>query len=93
MQYFVTGATGFIGKRLVKKLLDTARRRQVYARWKAQRPRRFDRHLVVIGAGGSGLAAAIDQLELQLLTFGQAFKTGAFNHSAISPFICIKARF
>ena len=22
MQYFVTGATGFIGKRLVKKLLD-----------------------------------------------------------------------
>ena len=25
MQYFVTGATGFIGKRLVKKLLERAR--------------------------------------------------------------------
>ncbi len=32
--------------------------RKVYARWAAQRPRRFDRNLVVIGAGASGLVAS-----------------------------------
>jgi pyruvate/2-oxoglutarate dehydrogenase complex dihydrolipoamide dehydrogenase (E3) component/uncharacterized membrane protein YdjX (TVP38/TMEM64 family) len=39
-----------------KKLLDAVKARRVYARW--TRPARFDRNLVVIGAGSAGLVAA-----------------------------------
>jgi hypothetical protein len=41
----------------VKKVAD-AQRRKVYARWKTLRPKRFDRNLVVIGAGAGGLVTA-----------------------------------
>jgi len=41
---------------LAKKLLDAVRARRVYAGWK--RPSRFDRNLVVIGAGSAGLVSA-----------------------------------
>jgi pyruvate/2-oxoglutarate dehydrogenase complex dihydrolipoamide dehydrogenase (E3) component/uncharacterized membrane protein YdjX (TVP38/TMEM64 family) len=41
---------------LAKKAVDRVRARRVYARW--QRPRRFDRNLVVIGAGSAGLVAS-----------------------------------
>jgi uncharacterized membrane protein YdjX (TVP38/TMEM64 family)/thioredoxin reductase len=39
-----------------KKALDIMNRRKVYARW--SRPGRFDRNLIVIGAGSAGLVAA-----------------------------------
>jgi pyruvate/2-oxoglutarate dehydrogenase complex dihydrolipoamide dehydrogenase (E3) component/uncharacterized membrane protein YdjX (TVP38/TMEM64 family) len=39
-----------------KKLLDTIQARKVYAKW--PRPRRFDRNLIVIGAGSAGLVSA-----------------------------------
>ena len=39
-----------------KKLIDVFKRRRVYARWR--RPARFDRNLVVIGAGSAGLVSA-----------------------------------
>jgi len=38
-----------------KKLLDALKVRRVYARWRHAKPRRFDRNLVVIGAGAAGL--------------------------------------
>jgi pyruvate/2-oxoglutarate dehydrogenase complex dihydrolipoamide dehydrogenase (E3) component/uncharacterized membrane protein YdjX (TVP38/TMEM64 family) len=41
---------------LAKKVLDASRARTVYARWK--RPARFERNLVVIGAGSAGLVSA-----------------------------------
>jgi len=41
---------------LAKKALDVVRARRVYAPW--PRPRRFDRNLVVIGAGSAGLVTA-----------------------------------
>ncbi|MBT4519893.1 MAG: FAD-dependent oxidoreductase [Halieaceae bacterium] len=41
---------------IAKQVLAGARRRRVYARW--QRPKRFDRNMVVIGAGAGGLVAA-----------------------------------
>ena len=41
---------------VAKKVLDAIRARRVYARW--PRPRRFDRNIVVIGAGSAGLVAA-----------------------------------
>jgi pyruvate/2-oxoglutarate dehydrogenase complex dihydrolipoamide dehydrogenase (E3) component/uncharacterized membrane protein YdjX (TVP38/TMEM64 family) len=39
-----------------KKIVDLFRARRVYARW--PKPRKFDRNLVVIGAGSTGLVAA-----------------------------------
>jgi pyruvate/2-oxoglutarate dehydrogenase complex dihydrolipoamide dehydrogenase (E3) component/uncharacterized membrane protein YdjX (TVP38/TMEM64 family) len=41
---------------LAKKCLDMFKARKVYARW--QRPARFERNLVVIGAGSAGLVSA-----------------------------------
>nr|WP_295783363.1 bifunctional TVP38/TMEM64 family protein/FAD-dependent oxidoreductase [Rhodoferax sp.] len=43
---------------LARKLMDAAQRRKVYARWKAVRPKTFDRNLVVIGGGAGGLVSA-----------------------------------
>jgi pyruvate/2-oxoglutarate dehydrogenase complex dihydrolipoamide dehydrogenase (E3) component/uncharacterized membrane protein YdjX (TVP38/TMEM64 family) len=39
-------------------LVRWVQRRRVYAPWRARRPRRFDRNLVVIGAGSGGLVTA-----------------------------------
>jgi len=41
---------------VAKKLVEFARARKVYARW--PRPARFDRNVIVIGAGSAGLVAA-----------------------------------
>ncbi|HEY5897654.1 MAG TPA: FAD-dependent oxidoreductase [Burkholderiales bacterium] len=41
---------------VAKKIVDGVKARRVYARW--QKPRRFDRNLVVIGAGAAGLVCA-----------------------------------
>lgn len=43
---------------LAKKAVDAWRRRRVHARWAGRRPRRYDRNLVVIGAGAAGLVSA-----------------------------------
>jgi len=42
----------------IKWALDFFKRRKVYARWKAVKPRTFDCNLVVIGAGAGGLVSA-----------------------------------
>ncbi len=44
---------------VAKKTLDAIKARRVYARWAAQKPAQFDRNLVVIGAGSSGLVSAL----------------------------------
>ena len=41
---------------IAKRIVDWLKARKVYARWK--RPARFDRNLLVIGAGSAGLVAA-----------------------------------
>jgi dihydrolipoamide dehydrogenase len=41
---------------IAKKLVDAVKARRVYARW--TRPAKFDRNLVVIGAGSAGLVSA-----------------------------------
>ncbi len=41
---------------VARKIVDAVQARKVYARWK--RPARFDRNLVVIGAGSAGLVTA-----------------------------------
>ena len=44
---------------VAKRIVDALKRRKVFARWNAVRPSRFDRNLVVIGAGAGGLVAAL----------------------------------
>ena len=43
---------------IAKKIVDGVKARRVYARWAARRPRRFDRNMVVIGAGAAGLVTS-----------------------------------
>ena len=43
---------------LAKKIVDGVKARRVYAPWAARRPRRYDRNMVVIGAGAAGLVTA-----------------------------------
>ena len=43
---------------IARWIVAAVRKRQVYARWKGQRPSRFDRNLIVIGAGAGGLVSA-----------------------------------
>ncbi|PPE65671.1 FAD-dependent oxidoreductase [Caldimonas caldifontis] len=43
---------------VARRALGTVQRGRVYARWRSVRPRRYDRNLVVIGAGAAGLVSA-----------------------------------
>ena len=43
---------------LAKKAVDALKARRVYARWAHRKPKRYDRNLVVIGAGAAGLVTA-----------------------------------
>ena len=43
---------------IAKKLVERVRARRVYARWAKVKPKRFDRNLVVIGAGAAGLVTS-----------------------------------
>jgi pyruvate/2-oxoglutarate dehydrogenase complex dihydrolipoamide dehydrogenase (E3) component/uncharacterized membrane protein YdjX (TVP38/TMEM64 family) len=43
---------------IAKKLVDAAQGRKVYAKWKHLKPRRFDRNMIVIGAGSAGLVTS-----------------------------------
>lgn len=58
-----------------KRFLDYVKRRRVYARW--QRPPKFDRNLVVIGAGAAGLVSAyIAAVVKAKVTLVEAHKMG-----------------
>ncbi|MDP2255240.1 MAG: FAD-dependent oxidoreductase [Polaromonas sp.] len=61
----------------VNKALGFFKRRKVYARWNAVRPARFDRNLVVIGAGAGGLVSAyIAAVVKAKVTLVEAHKMG-----------------
>jgi len=51
--FAVLGLLPWIGKWIMAKI----KRRRIYARWR--RPKRFDRNLVVIGAGAAGLVSSL----------------------------------
>ena len=44
---------------IAKKIVAVVKARKVYARWAAVKPARFERNLVVIGAGSAGLVTAL----------------------------------
>jgi pyruvate/2-oxoglutarate dehydrogenase complex dihydrolipoamide dehydrogenase (E3) component/uncharacterized membrane protein YdjX (TVP38/TMEM64 family) len=43
---------------VAKKIVDVVRARKVYAKWAGRKPRRYDRNMVVIGAGAAGLVTS-----------------------------------
>ena len=62
---------------IVNKVLQFFKRRKVYARWKQLRPARFDRNLIVIGAGAGGLVSAyIAAVVKAKVTLVEAHKMG-----------------
>ncbi|WP_096697413.1 FAD-dependent oxidoreductase [Polaromonas sp. AER18D-145] len=61
----------------VNKVLQFLKRRKVYARWAKVRPARFDRNLIVIGAGAGGLVSAyIAAVVKARVTLVEAHKMG-----------------
>ena len=43
---------------IAKKVVDLVKARRVYARWAHLKPKRFDRNMIVIGAGSAGLVTS-----------------------------------
>jgi pyruvate/2-oxoglutarate dehydrogenase complex dihydrolipoamide dehydrogenase (E3) component/uncharacterized membrane protein YdjX (TVP38/TMEM64 family) len=43
---------------IAKKIIETIKKRKVYAKWNHVKPQSFDRNLIVIGAGAGGLVSA-----------------------------------
>ncbi len=44
---------------LAKKIVDSIKKRKVYAKWNHVKPQVFDRNIIVIGAGAGGLVTAL----------------------------------
>ena len=44
---------------IAKKIVDAVKARKVYAKWNHLKPKKFDRNLIVIGAGAGGLVTAL----------------------------------
>lgn len=43
---------------IARRIVEVIQKRKVYARWQDVRPKKFDRNLIVIGAGAGGLVSA-----------------------------------
>jgi pyruvate/2-oxoglutarate dehydrogenase complex dihydrolipoamide dehydrogenase (E3) component len=43
---------------IARKVVEAVQKRKVYAKWAGVRPQRFDRNLIVVGAGAGGLVSA-----------------------------------
>jgi len=79
---------------VVKKLLDMAKRRRVYARWASQRPQQFDRNLIVIGGGAGGLVSAYIAAAVKAkVTLVEAHKMGGdcLNYGCVPSKALIKS--
>lgn len=79
---------------VVKKVLDVVRSRRVYAHWEGQRPRQFDRNLIVIGAGAGGLVSAYIAAAVKAkVTLVEAHKMGGdcLNYGCVPSKALIKS--
>jgi len=62
---------------VARKIVDAVQRRKVYAKWAAAKPQRFDRNMVVIGAGAAGLVTSyIAAVVKARVTLVEAHKMG-----------------
>ena len=79
---------------LARRLTNAIQSRQVYARWKHLKPVRFDRNLVVIGAGAGGLVCAYIAAAVKAkVTLVEAHKMGGdcLNYGCVPSKALIKS--
>ena len=79
---------------LARRFMDLLQKRKVYARWKAVRPRKFDRNLIVIGAGAGGLVSAYIAAAVKArVTLVEAHKMGGdcLNYGCVPSKALIKS--
>lgn len=79
---------------IARRIVAAVRKRQVYARWKHARPARFDRNLIVIGAGAGGLVSAYIAATVKAkVTLVEAHKMGGdcLNYGCVPSKALIKS--
>jgi pyruvate/2-oxoglutarate dehydrogenase complex dihydrolipoamide dehydrogenase (E3) component/uncharacterized membrane protein YdjX (TVP38/TMEM64 family) len=79
---------------IARKIVDTVKKRKVYARWASVKPQRFDRNLIVIGAGAGGLVSAyIAAVVKAKVTLIEAHKMGGdcLNYGCVPSKALIKS--
>ncbi|MES3011143.1 MAG: FAD-dependent oxidoreductase [Pseudomonadota bacterium] len=79
---------------LARKVVEGFERRKVYARWASEKPKRFDRNLIVIGAGAGGLVSAyIGAVVKAKVTLVEAHKMGGdcLNYGCVPSKALIKS--
>ena len=79
---------------LARKVIEAIKKRQVYARWAAVKPKAFDRNLVVVGAGAGGLVSAYIAAAVKAkVTLVEAHKMGGdcLNYGCVPSKALIKS--
>uniref|UniRef100_UPI0035698133 TVP38/TMEM64 family protein n=1 Tax=Hydrogenophaga sp. TaxID=1904254 RepID=UPI0035698133 len=79
---------------IARRIVEVVKKRQVYARWQAVKPKSFDRNLIVIGAGAGGLVSAyIAAVVKAKVTLVEAHKMGGdcLNYGCVPSKALIKS--
>lgn len=79
---------------IAKWIVEQVQKRKVYARWASAKPKRFDRNLIVIGAGAGGLVSAyIAAVVKAKVTLVEAHKMGGdcLNYGCVPSKALIKS--
>jgi pyruvate/2-oxoglutarate dehydrogenase complex dihydrolipoamide dehydrogenase (E3) component/uncharacterized membrane protein YdjX (TVP38/TMEM64 family) len=79
---------------VARRVLDALKRRRVYACWASVKPHRFDRNLIVIGAGAGGLVSAYIAAAVKAkVTLVEAHKMGGdcLNYGCVPSKALIKS--
>ncbi|MES2424926.1 MAG: FAD-dependent oxidoreductase [Pseudomonadota bacterium] len=79
---------------LARRVVDGIQRRKVFARWAHAKPKKFDRNLVVIGAGAGGLVSAYIAATVKAkVTLVEAHKMGGdcLNYGCVPSKALIKS--
>ncbi|WP_296490424.1 bifunctional TVP38/TMEM64 family protein/FAD-dependent oxidoreductase [Rhodoferax sp.] len=79
---------------IARKIVEAVQKRKVYAKWASVRPTRFDRNLIVIGAGAGGLVSAYIAAAIKAkVTLIEAHKMGGdcLNYGCVPSKALIKS--
>ena len=79
---------------MARRIVGACKKRKVYARWTAVKPKSFDRNLVVIGGGAGGLVSAYIAAAVKAkVTLVEAHKMGGdcLNYGCVPSKALIKS--